>query len=391
MPKNRKIKILFRHRSMEMGGVEKVLLSMLNNLDQERFDISLCLNLFQGELRHEIPSNIRLITLAKGKEDFPKNNILYKIALVMRGIKLMVFRKFPIIPNQLIIKNNADIEIATGYTMFNDTINSSNKKSKKLGWFHSDITFPKLQPVVPQILENIQRFDYMIYGGHQVEEILFKTYPNLPYPPGKVILNAIPIEELKKKAEEFPLSFHKKPVFVSVGRLHSRKGYHTLMEAHAKLLNDGFEHEIIIIGDGEERQNLENQAKRLGVTESFKFLGTLVNPYPYVKNADFYIMPSESEGWPLIIAEALILQKPIISTNVGSISQMISHQKNGYLIDYKVDDMYHSMKEFITNIDLISSIKNNLKDAEKQFDNQKIFDAVEEILIDLAGVDNQIN
>ena len=76
MPKNRKIKILFRHRSMEMGGVEKVLLSMLNNLDQEKFDISLCLNLFQGELRHEIPSNIRLITLAKGKEDFPKNNIL---------------------------------------------------------------------------------------------------------------------------------------------------------------------------------------------------------------------------------------------------------------------------------------------------------------------------
>lgn len=74
-----------------------------------------------------------------------------------------------------------------------------------------------------------------------------------------------------------------------------------------------------------------------------------------------------------------------------SISQMISHQKNGYLIDYKVDDMYHSMKEFITNIDLISSIKNNLKDAEKQFDNQKIFDAVEEILIGLAGVDNQMN
>ena len=43
---NKKIKVLFRHRSMEMGGVEKVLLSMLNNLDREKFDISLCLNLF---------------------------------------------------------------------------------------------------------------------------------------------------------------------------------------------------------------------------------------------------------------------------------------------------------------------------------------------------------
>ena len=73
---NKKIKVLFRHRSMEMGGVEKVLLSMLNNLDREKFDISLCLNLFQGELRNQIPSFIPFKVLAKGKEDFCKNKII---------------------------------------------------------------------------------------------------------------------------------------------------------------------------------------------------------------------------------------------------------------------------------------------------------------------------
>ena len=67
---SKKIKILFRHRSMEMGGVEKVLLGMLNNLDREKFDISLCLNLFQGELRNHIPNFIPFKTLAGGKEDF---------------------------------------------------------------------------------------------------------------------------------------------------------------------------------------------------------------------------------------------------------------------------------------------------------------------------------
>ena len=72
---NKKVKVLFRHRSMEMGGVEKVLLSMLQNLDKDKFEITLLLNLFQGELRGEIPSHIRLEYLTKGKEDFSKNTI----------------------------------------------------------------------------------------------------------------------------------------------------------------------------------------------------------------------------------------------------------------------------------------------------------------------------
>ena len=71
---------------MEMGGVEKVLLSMLNNLDCNKFDISLCLNLFQGELRNTIPKFIPYKTLAKGKEDFSKNPLLNKIQLTLRGL-----------------------------------------------------------------------------------------------------------------------------------------------------------------------------------------------------------------------------------------------------------------------------------------------------------------
>ena len=91
-------------------------------------------------------------------------------------------------------------------------------------------------------------------------------------------------------------------------------------------------------------------------------------------------MPSESEGWPLIIAETLILQKPILATNVGGIPEMITHNKNGYIVDYDVDSIYKGMKEFLTNKALISEIQKNLKDSEKQFDNQKIFDQVERII-----------
>ena len=63
MSEEKKIKILFRHRSMEMGGVEKVMLSLMNNLDREKFEMTVCLNLNQGELRDEFPSHVRKVYL----------------------------------------------------------------------------------------------------------------------------------------------------------------------------------------------------------------------------------------------------------------------------------------------------------------------------------------
>ena len=383
MKENKKLKVLFRQRSMEMGGVEKVILSMLNGLDREKFDMTICLNINQGDLRNEIPPHVKKVSIASGKEDFSKNSIIQKLQLAKRKFKLDKAQKNPKIADA-VLKDQFDVEIAPTYATFSSVLNSSNKNSKKIGWFHSDITLPKLQPLVPEILKQIPQFDYFIFGSQQTKDILIETYPTIKIPENQVIRNAIPIEELKKKSKEFVPQFPEKPIFVSVGRLHSRKGFHKLMEAHAQLLKAGFDHQIIIIGDGEEKTNLKKQAQELGVTDSFELLGSLLNPYPYVKNADFFILPSESESWPLIIADSLILQKPIISTNVGGIPEMITHDKTGFLVNYEVEEMYDAMKKFMTEPKYVEKIKENLTDIEKQFDNQKIFDAVENIILKLA-------
>ncbi len=382
---HRKIKVLFRHRSMEMGGVEKVILSLLNNLDREKFDITLMVSLYQGELRDKVPAHIRYIKINKGREDFSKNPFLNKIQLLLRGLRIKSLQQFPKIIDRIYLDEKYDVEIASSYTDFEAVLSSPDKTSKKIGWFHSDITFPKLQPAVPKILRQIPQFDYFIFGSQQTNDILNETYPGLKIPDNKVILNAIPIDEIKLKAEEYIPDFEtENPVFVSVGRLHSRKGYHKLIEVHARLIKDGFPHKIIIIGDGEEKENLQRLAEKLEVEKSFVLIGSLLNPYPYVKHADFFIMPSESEGWPLIIADTLILQKPIISTAVGGIPEMITHNKNGILIDYDADEIYNAMKDFMINENLVSQIKKGLENSESQFDNQKILDSVEEIIIKLA-------
>ncbi|SFI93632.1 Glycosyltransferase involved in cell wall bisynthesis [Kaistella treverensis] len=380
----KRIKILFRHRSMEMGGVEKVLLSLLQNLDQEKFEITVLLSINQGELRDEIPAHIQKIFTAKGKEDFSKNPFIQKIQLAQRKFKLNDLRKNPHKIDEQFLKQNFDIEIAMTYNDFELVLNSSNKRSKKIGWFHSEIDHPKLQVLVPKILEHFPQFDHIIYCSEKIKELMHLHYPQLLYPAESVIINAIPIEEIKEKADEKNAELPQKPVFVTVGRLHTRKGYHLLMQVHAKLLEDGFQHSILVIGDGEEMPNLMKQQKNLGVEKTFILAGNKMNPYSYIKNADFFIMPSESEAWPLVIAEALVLQKPIIATNVGDVGLMIEHQKTGYLVDFNFDEIYDAMKEFLIDETLIKELKKNLSNIEAQFDNQKIFNEVENILLNLA-------
>ena len=374
---HKKIKILFRHRSMEMGGVEKVMLSIVNNLNPEKFEITVCLNLNQGELRNEFPPHIRKLYLAEGKEDFSKNIILQKIQLYQRKKKLEKLRKNPGIIDKQHLKEYFDIEIGMTYNDFESVLNSSNKNSKKIGWFHSEINVPGLKPLLPEILKQFPQFDVMVYCSQKIKDLMHIHHPDLHFPREKVIINAISIEEIKVKAAEKIEAFSEKPSFVSVGRLHYRKGYHKLIEAHTKLIREGHDHQILIVGEGEHRQNLEKLIKENKVERTFILLGNKMNPYPYIKNADFFILPSESEAWPLVIAEALILQKPIIATDTGDVSMMIAPEKTGILIPYKVEEMYYSMKRFLTDKPLISEIKSNLQNIEDQFDNKKIFESIE--------------
>ena len=373
----KKIKLLFRHRSMEMGGVEKVMLSIVNNLNPEKFEITVCLNLNQGELRNEFPPHIRKLYLAEGKEDFSKNIILQKIQLYQRKKKLEKLRKNPGIIDKQHLKEYFDIEIGMTYNDFESVLNSSNKNSKKIGWFHSEINVPGLKPLLPEILKQFPQFDVMVYCSQKIKDLMHIYHPDLHFPREKVIINAISIEEIKVKAAEKIDPFSEKPSFVSVGRLHYRKGYHKLIEAHTKLIREGHDHQILIVGEGEHRQNLEKLIKENKVERTFILLGNKMNPYPYIKNADFFILPSESEAWPLVIAEALILQKPIIATDTGDVSMMIAPEKTGILIPYKVEEMYYSMKRFLTDKPLISEIKSNLQNIEDQFDNKKIFESIE--------------
>lgn len=376
---HQKIKVLFRHRSMEMGGVERVLIDLLENLPRDIFDITFFLTLNQGELRTDIPKDINVITFQKGKEDMSSNKLLRTLQLIKRNLTLLFYRKNPKLLYKNIIKEDFDIEIAPTYAEF-ENILSSPLQSRKIAWFHTDVSYDPNQERVLNRINNLKKFDWVIFGSRQTRDVIKELF-KIEYPKSSVIYNSIKIDEVRKKAKEFPVTYNLHPVFSSMGRLHSRKNYHTLMNIHKKLLNEGYPHSVAVIGGGSEMENLKKQAKELNVEKTFLLLDTQTNPYPYIKNSDYFVLPSESESYPLTIGEVMGLNIPIISTNVGGIPEMIDHKVDGYLVNPDENSIYEGMKLFLTDSRIPQQLKDNTEKAVEKFDNQKIYNAVTDVFV----------
>ena len=363
---------------MEMGGVPRVVLDLLRNLPKDEFEITLLLNLYQGELRTEIPKHIRLIKIAKGKEDFSKNPLIYKIQLVSRRLKLAFYEKFPSVLYNRKLKEEFDLEVAPGYTEFEWILNSPNKKSRKIGWFHTDVSYDKDQNRVMKRINLMKKFDWMIFGSAQTRQVITDLY-GVTYPKSSVIYNVINIQEAKDKAKELEVHYEIHPVFSSVGRLHFRKGYDALIRIHKRLLDEGFKHSIAVVGGGNEMENLKKQILETGVEKTFRLLDTQKNPYAYVAKSDYFVMPSRSESYPLIIGEVMGLEIPIISTNVGGVPEMIAHEVDGYLVNFDEDEIYEAMKRFMTEPELVEKIRKGSQNAMEKFNSQQIYDQVMEV------------
>ncbi len=124
--------------------------------------------------------------------------------------------------------------------------------------------------------------------------------------------------------------------FGSVGLLTQRKGYNILLEAVDILVNQYkvTDFEIEIIGDGEEKQNLQELATKYNINSYVQFLGFKPNPYLYIRDFDVFILPSvRNEDFPYVILEAMIFAKPIIGTYVAGIPEQIDDEETGLLIE----------------------------------------------------------
>ena len=150
--------------------------------------------------------------------------------------------------------------------------------------------------------------------------------------PEKVLVIYNGIESPKKKAKPFE---DKKTIIASIGTLNEQKGMQYLIQAMPKVLREFPDSELIIIGQGPYKTELEKLAKKMKLSSKIKLTGFVKDVYDELQHVDVYVQPSVSESFGLAILQAMSMGLPIVATNTGGIPEVVTSGKTGILVEAK--------------------------------------------------------
>jgi glycosyltransferase involved in cell wall biosynthesis len=365
-----KKRILFINDEMTMGGVARILNTLLQKLDNDVFDIDLLILHPHGELMNEIPNNVNVI---QSTPFFRGVDVNLKQALksfniskiISKGIVLF-YMKTGLIASKIrqerkkmgLVQYDVEFSAKEGFcTLF---VAYGNAK-RKLNWVqvdysqqnyashHMNLMISALQKIdmniacsmeVKEAFESIFKVNQIKVIHNMVEEALIHTKAN-------------ELIEVKRQEDKFQ--------FITVARFHPQKSIDRLIVAFAKVIQMHPHCELIIIGDGQLKSELIALVEKLYLTKAVHFLGLQSNPYPYIKQADVFVMSSLYEGYPTITLESFMSGTPVISTKVSGVLEQISESINGFVVENTTEGLIQKMKWVVEKPQWIQSAKQQLK------------------------------
>ncbi|MFA7447411.1 MAG: glycosyltransferase [Weeksellaceae bacterium] len=373
--------------SLRHGGAEKVLVTFLKNLPKDKYEIDLLLNLYSGKYLSEVPEWINVLYLNKG-EMITTNRIQDIPEKAYRKIFQAILKKFPKLLYTFILKGKKyDIEFAAIHGFRDEILNSPLRNSKKIVWIHNDLRKTEFHDYTDDEIRKFFGFDKIMVISEQIQQDFEHMAPN-EYQKSKVvrIYNPLDTQEILSKAEfqSIEYSFHSEvPVFVSIGTVFPQKGYDRLLKVHKKLIDEGFQHRLLILGDGYDFENIKNLKSELGVDETATLLGFTDNPYPFLKKADFFVLSSRYEGFPTVLFEAIVLKKKIIATDVSGVREMLLNGELGEIVENSEEGIYRGMKKALTDPFAFEGYKDALDKYEAPFSLENSVAGIQKILDEL--------
>ncbi|WP_288447103.1 glycosyltransferase [uncultured Chryseobacterium sp.] len=379
-----KKRILFRFSTA--GPDAQELINILKNIDYNKFEVSLILDYHDRNFFKKVPKGIKVFSLAKGCGEMSKFSVIYFFQrLYARFTNLFCqYYQFPIKKK---ISQNPDIEVAFGPSALKSLLKSPFTDSKKVIWLLRDVREDYTLEYGKKLARMVSHCTITVFSSLYAQQA-FENYFEIELPRSAYIHPYINGEDvLKKSLQKIPgtidLFCEIQKFFISVGDLTYQKGYDSLIVAHAELLEEGFDHKVMVIGDGAEYGKLRDMIKYLGLEDSFFLLGEQDNPYCFIQSADYYIQPSRCESYPVILREVVVLNKPIISTDVGSVGELLGQWKTAYLIQFNVTEIKEMMKEFLYNKSLVTSIMDEQKSFNFLTCNKIICDQITDLFSNL--------
>jgi glycosyltransferase involved in cell wall biosynthesis len=341
-------KLLFITWSISQGyGTEKSLATILNRIDNKKYSITV-LPLFKNSNTHLLNNNIKVLEslidyTKKNRNEKDDMNYYYSILGNPKKFKKMIKDKYDCV---IACNHNAPSYLAS----YLDNI-------PKIVWIRGDMSELNYNNFNPTTVE---------YAGTKQEYIMqknvFKTFDKIVVVSDIVnktlqenfditeniykISNSIDVEKIKKLSQE-KIDISSKVLFTNLGRLDNNKNQILLLKSAKIVKNYTDNFKIILLGDGEERGKIEKYIQENNLEKNAEILGFKDNPYPYIKRSIATVHTSFSEGYSLVLAESVILNTPIISTNVGIANELIKKYDCGTLINYDENEIAKVLLKYI--------------------------------------------
>lgn len=371
-------KILFVARDLSSSGVTTSMINYIDELSKNKdLKIDLLLDKNKGDYVNNISKDINIYEVTYSKEYFNhrlklsdaknKLNIFsFIIYFIIKILYIVCDKLFTnnIIDNYVIKKINnkfdkydliIDFE---GYGYYLSKYVAVNfKDTKKIMFIHDEDLdwFNKVK-------NYLKCYDNFCCVSYFVKDKFIEKYPEMESK-AIVIYNLIDTNKIiKLSKEDCELNKYNNVIkLCTVGRLAHQKGYDILIDSASILKSNNIDFKWFIIGNGYLEEELSKLIHDKELDNYVILMGLKKNPYPYIKNCDIYVQTSRHEGFGITIAEAKILNKAIVSTNLGSIREQIDNNVNGLLCNIDSTDIASSIMELIKDKNKIKLFENNLK------------------------------
>lgn len=348
-----KKRVLFIHSNLGGGGAENALIEVLTHMDYTKYDVTLFLLYQVGEFLDRVPSQVHL-----KHEQFGQYFPGFKGKMAIRyGLRNFMLR---CCARRVFANENYDTIISfmeSGPAKFHSYILDKGKRN--ITWVHCDLLnnhyttayFPSLH----QERNFYSNVDDIIFVSNDAKRNFKKLFG---LDKGRVIYNIIDQQKICDRSKDIvDIPQHRKFTFISVGSLKEIKRQDRIIEVAAILKSRGYAADFWLIGKGVWEERLRAQVAELNLIDMVHFLGFKSNPYPYIAAADVFLMTSDSEGFPLVIAEAMCLGKAIISTSITGPMEMLGNGQYGILTDFCPKEIANSAISIMENPQELSRLQ----------------------------------
>lgn len=333
------------------GGAEVVMRNLVTYL-HDKYEVTvMTLDNDYASFQKVFPSDVTYIPSKLMDNPYRRTDPrYYSVALINFFRKIGIKRK------------NYDVVIANkeGPSM---KLAAAMKAARKLAWVHVDYQYLYWTRCVfsaAKEVECMQQFDHVVCVSQAAAESVKKVIGD----PGNLCVRYNPVNYrtiLKNAEAAVDLSRDEsKPLFVAVGRIVEQKNFITFAKVCARLSRE-FEFDVWIVGDGEQRQEVE-QILEQEHCSCVHILGMQDNPYKYFAKADCFVCTSVWESYGLVIQEALILGVPVLSTKCPAIEECLD-PRFGILVDCNEEAIEAGMRQILEHPELLAEYKKNIAEA----------------------------